>query len=83
MRWKRKTISQEDDIQQVDNAELRTIGLLVSWEFLHMLVGFLCLLLNWYINGHEFEQTQEGGEDRETWSAVVHGVTKRLTQLSD
>ena len=26
------------------------------------------------LNGHEFEQTPEDSEDREAWSAAVHGV---------
>ena len=35
------------------------------------------------LNGHEFEQTPGDGEGQEVWHAVVHGVTKTQTQLSD
>ena len=28
-----------------------------------------------WLNGHEFEQTEEIVKDREAWSAAVHGVT--------
>ena len=35
------------------------------------------------LNGHEFEQTPGGSEDKEAWCATVHGVTKSQTQLSD
>ena len=35
------------------------------------------------VNGHEFEQLWEMVKDRETWCAVVHGVAKSWTWLSD
>ena len=35
------------------------------------------------LNGHGFGWTQELVMDRETWRAVVHGVAKSRTQLSD
>ena len=37
------------------------------------------------LNGHEFEQAlgDSEGIDREAWRAVVHGVAKSQTQLSD
>ena len=35
------------------------------------------------LNGHEFEQTLGGSEDREAWSATVHGVAKNQTQPTD
>ena len=35
------------------------------------------------LNGHEFEQLWEMVKDMETWCAVVHGVAKSLTWLSD
>ena len=31
------------------------------------------------LNGHEFEQTPGDVKDRETWRAVVHGVTESDT----
>ena len=34
-------------------------------------------------NGHEFGQTPGDGEGRGGQSAVVHGVTKSWTRLSD
>ena len=42
-------------------------------------------MVGWHhrLNGHEFEQTQRGSEDREAWHAAVHGVGKSQTQLSD
>ena len=48
-------------------------------------------MVGWYhlLDGHEFEQALGDGEgrelvmDRETWHAVVHGVAKNWTQLSD
>ena len=38
-------------------------------------------MVEWYqrLYGHEFEQTQEIVKDREAWRAVVHGVTKSLS----
>ena len=40
-------------------------------------------MIGWYhwLNGHEFEQTQEIVKDREAWCAIVHGVRKSWTQL--
>ena len=35
------------------------------------------------LNGHEFEQALEMVKDREAWHAVVHGVAKSRTQLSN
>ena len=35
------------------------------------------------LNGHEFEKLQGIVEDKEAWYAVVHGVTKSQTQLSN
>ena len=35
------------------------------------------------LNEHEFEPTQGDGEDREAWRAVIHGVAKSRTLLSD
>ena len=32
---------------------------------------------------HKFEQTLETVEDRGDWHAIVHGVEKSRTQLSD
>ena len=37
---------------------------------------------NW-LDGHEFEWTPGVGDDRETWCAAIHGVTKSQTRLSD
>ena len=34
-------------------------------------------------NGHKLGQTSGDSEDRETWHAEVHGVTKSRTQLCD
>ena len=36
-----------------------------------------------WLDGHEFEQVLGIGDDREAWSAAVHGVTKSKTRLSD
>ena len=38
---------------------------------------------HYWLNVHEFEQTQEMVMNREAWSAAVHRVTKSWTQLSD
>ena len=35
------------------------------------------------LNGHEFEQASGDSEDREAWHAVIHGVTKSQTWLSN
>ena len=35
------------------------------------------------LNGHELSELQELVMDRESWRAVIHGVTKSQTQLSD
>ena len=42
-------------------------------------------MIGWHhrLNRHESEQTQETVKDREAWSAVVHGVAKSQTRLSD
>ena len=42
-------------------------------------------MVGWHyrLNGHEFEQALGLVMDRETWCAVIHGVTKSQTQLSD
>ena len=42
-------------------------------------------MVGWHhwINGHEFEQAQETLKDRENRRAIVHGVTKSGTWLSD
>ena len=41
-------------------------------------------MVGWHhqLNGHELEQTLEV-EDREVWCAIVHGVAKSQTQLSN
>ena len=41
-------------------------------------------MVGWHhqLNGHEFEQAQGNGEDREACHAAVHGVAKSQTQLS-
>ena len=42
-------------------------------------------MVGWYhrLDGHEFEQALELVMDREPWRAIVHGVTKSWTRLSD
>ena len=42
-------------------------------------------MVGWYhrLNGCGFEQTQEIVKDREAWRAVIHGVAKSQTRLSD
>ena len=42
-------------------------------------------MVGWHhqLNGHEFEQAPEDGEDREAWLAPVHGFTMSWTRLSD
>ena len=35
------------------------------------------------LDGHELSKLQEFGMDREAWSAVIHGVSKSQTRLSD
>ena len=42
-------------------------------------------MVGWHhrLDGHEFEQALEVGEDRDVWRAKVHGVTKSWTRLSD
>ena len=36
-----------------------------------------------WLNGREFEQALGDGEGQKAWRAVVYGVTKSWTQLSD
>ena len=42
-------------------------------------------MVGWHhwLNGHEFEQAPGDGEGLEAWHAVVHGVAKSRTWLSD
>ena len=42
-------------------------------------------MVGWHhlCDGHEFEQTLGIDDVREAWHAVVHGVTKHQTRLSE
>ena len=42
-------------------------------------------MVGWHhqLNGHEYEQAPGVGERQGRWRAVVHGVTKIQTQLSE
>ena len=42
-------------------------------------------MVGWHhqLYGHEFEKLQELVIDREAWHALVHGVARRQTRLSD
>ena len=42
-------------------------------------------MVGWHhrLNGHEFGRLQELVIDREAWRAVIHGVAKSWTRLSD
>ena len=42
-------------------------------------------MVGWHhrLNGQEFEQALGVGDGREAWHAVVHGVAKSRTRLSD
>ena len=42
-------------------------------------------MIGWHhrLNGHEFEQVPGVGDGEESLAAVVHGVTKSWTWLSD
>ena len=42
-------------------------------------------MVGWHhqFNGHEFEQALGDGEGQGAWCAVVFGVTKNLTRLSN
>ena len=42
-------------------------------------------MVGWHhqLNGREFERTLGDGEGQEAWDAVVHGVVKSRTRLSD
>ena len=42
-------------------------------------------IVEWHhqLNGHELGELQELVMDREAWHAVVHGVSKSWTRLSD
>ena len=42
-------------------------------------------IVEWHhqLNGHELGELQELAMDREAWHAVVHGVSKSRTRLSD
>ena len=42
-------------------------------------------MVGWHhrLDGHEFEQALGDSEGQEAWCAVVYGITKSQTQLSD
>ena len=42
-------------------------------------------MVEWHhqLDGHEFEQISCVGHGREAWRAIVHGLAKSQTQLSD
>ena len=42
-------------------------------------------MVGWHhrLDGHEFEKLREFAMDREAWRAVIRGVAKSRTQLSD
>ena len=35
------------------------------------------------LDGHEFELTPGGGDGQDAWRALIHGVAKSRTRLSD
>ena len=42
-------------------------------------------MVGWHhqLNGHKLEQALGDSKDKEAWHAVVHGVAKSQTQLSN
>ena len=42
-------------------------------------------MVGWHhqLDGHEFEQAPGVGDGQEAWHAVVHGMAKSWTRLSD